>query len=305
MKKIGVVTVNFNTETDTLNFLDSLERVQKKDFSLFTVIVDNASKKKFVLPPKFNKEKARVIYLDENTGFSGGYNTGIKEALRRGADFVLVINNDTIVDPLAVNHLVKVLESNEQIGAVAPKIYFAKGNEFHKERYKQNELGRVFWFAGGYIDWKNVQSVHRGVDEVDIGQFNKTEEIGFASGCCILIKKEVLEKVGLFDDKFFLYYEDADLNERIKKAGYKIYYVPSAVVVHVNAASSGGAGNPLHDYFITRNQMLFGLKNAPLKSKLALIRQSFRLLRKGRPNQKKAIKDFYLRRLGKGTFFNK
>ncbi|MBU2632432.1 glycosyltransferase family 2 protein [Patescibacteria group bacterium] len=305
MNKIGIVTVNYNTEKDTLNFLDSLEKINSSGFSLSVVVVDNASRENFSLPKKYKKENIKVINLNKNTGFSGGYNTGIKEVLKENVDYVLVVNNDTILDPEILINLTEVIAKDVRIGVVTPKIYFAKGHEFHKDRYSKEELGKVFWFAGGYMDWANVQSVHRGVDEVDIGQYNKAEEIGFASGCCMLIRRAVLEKVGLFDDNFFLYYEDADLNLRIKKAGYKIYYVPSAVLVHVNAASTGGAGNLLHDYFITRNQMLFGLKYAPLRSKIALVRQSIRLLISGRPKQKQAIKDFYLGRLGKGTFFNK
>ena len=123
----------------------------------------------------------------------------------------------------------------------------------------------------------------------------------------MMFPRDVLEKVGLFDERYFLYYEDADLNERIKRACYEIYYVPTAVLIHINAASSGGVGNGnvLQDYFITRNRMLFGMSYAPLRSKIALLRQSISLLRNGRPCQKQAIRDFYLRRFNKGTFFDK
>ncbi len=303
MKKVVIVTVNYNTEKDTLDLIESINKIRKDDFLIEVVVVDNGSKDKFALPKEYEKD-ILLIKSEINKGFSGGYNIGIKKALEKKADYVLIVNNDTIMDPLMVKNLLKVLESDAKIGAVTPKIYFAKGHEFHKDRYTKEELGRVFWYAGGYMDWKNVQSIHRGVDEVDNGQYDKTEKTDFASGCCILFKIEVLDKVGLFDDKYFLYYEDADLNERIKKAGYKIYYVPPAVLVHVNASSSGGAGSLLQDYFITRNQMLFGMKYAPLRAKIALIRQSLKLLQSGRPNQKKAIKDFYLGRFNKGSYFN-
>ncbi len=303
MKKVVIVTVNYNTEKDTLDLIESINKIRKDDFLIEVVVVDNGSKDKFALPKEYEKD-ILLIKSEINKGFSGGYNIGIKKALEKKADYVLIVNNDTIMDPLMVKNLLKVLESDAKIGAVTPKIYFAKGHEFHKDRYTKEELGRVFWYAGGYMDWKNVQSIHRGVDEVDNGQYDKTEKTDFASGCCILFKREVLDKVGLFDDKYFLYYEDADLNERIKKAGYKIYYVPPAVLVHVNASSSGGAGSLLQDYFITRNQMLFGMKYAPLRAKIALIRQSLKLLQSGRPNQKKAIKDFYLGRFNKGSYFN-
>jgi len=303
MKKVAVVTVNFNTEQDTIDFLKSLQHVKTPDISLDIVIVDNGSKEVFKLPGNLKEKNIILILSDKNTGFSGGYNIGIKEALKHGADYILIVNNDTIVDPDMIKNLLSVLESKPEIGVTTPKIYFAKGHEFHKDRYKPSELGKVFWFAGGHTDWNNVMSIHRGVDEVDHGQYDEIEETKFATGCCMMFKREVLEKVGLLDDRYFLYYEDADLNERIMHAGYKAYYVPTAVLTHVNAASTGGAGNVLHDYFITRNKMLFGMTYAPLRTKIALFRESMRLLRTGRPFQKLAIRDYYLRRFNKGTFF--
>jgi len=301
MKKVIVVTVNFNTAEDTTAFLQSLKQVKTSDIELSTIVVDNGSKDEYKLPE--NLKQTKLIRSQTNTGFSGGYNIGMKEALQQGADYVLIVNNDTEMDPGMITNLLKVLESDPKIGVTTPKIYFAKGHEFHKDRYKPNELGKVFWFAGGHTDWNNVMSIHRGIDEVDRGQYDKTEEIDFASGCCMMFKREVLEKVGLLDDRYFLYYEDADLNERVKRGGYKVYYVPTAKLIHINAASTGGAGNVLHDYFITRNKMLFGMTYAPPRTKFALIRESLRLYQTGRPFQKLAIRDYYLRRFNKGTFF--
>lgn len=301
MKKVCVVTVNYNTADDTTKFLHSLKQVRTPDFELETIVVDNGSEKEYKLPEHL--KKTTLIRSETNTGFSGGYNIGMKEALKRDADYVLIVNNDTEMDSDMITNLLAVLQSDPKIGLTTPKIYFAKGHEFHKDRYKPDELGKVFWFAGGHTDWDNVMSIHRGIDEVDHGQYDNTEEIDFASGCCMMFKKEVLEKVGLFDDRYFLYYEDADLNERVKRGGYKIYYVPAAKLIHINAASTGGAGNVLHDYFLTRNKMLFGMTYAPLRTKIALFRESLRLLRNGRPFQKLAIRDYYLRKFNMGTFF--
>jgi len=302
MKKIAIVTVNYNTEQDTINFLNSLKKIKANGFNISVIVVDNGSK--IVLKLK-ESENVTLIRQEENLGFTGGYNLGMKKALNEGADYVLIINNDTIVDEDMVSNLQQTLEQDKNIGAVVPKIYFAKGHEFHKDRYKKEDLGKVIWYAGGHTDWNHVQSIHRGVDEVDHGQYDDPGEVQFATGCCIMFKKEVLEKVGFFDDRYFLYYEDADLSERIKRAGYKIYYVPKAILFHVNASSSGGAGkgNVLQDYFITRNQMIFGMQYASLRTKVALVKQGVNLLMKGRPEQRKAIRDYYLGKLGKGTFF--
>lgn len=303
MKKVVAVTVDYNTEKYTKSFLKSLEKIEKDNFQLQVIIVDNGSNTKFQLDVQEKRDYITIIRSDENTGFAGGFNIGIREGLRVNADYILVLNNDTKVYSDMLKNLLKILEREREIGVTVPKIYFAKGHEYHKSRYTPGELGKVIWYAGGFMDWKNIQSVHRGVDEVDRGQYDKIESTEFATGCCILFKREVLEKVGLFDERYFLYYEDADLSERIKKAGFKIFYVSTAVLIHFNASSSGGPGNKLHDYFLTRNQMLFGMTYAPLRSKISLIKQSLRLLMNGRPYQKIAIRDFYLRKFGKGSFF--
>ncbi len=302
MKKVSVVTVNYNTEQDTKNLIASLKKVRTPNFLLTIIVVDNGSKNVSALD---SLDNITLIKLKENSGFTGGYNTGMKKALQDGADYVMIVNNDTTADPDLISNLLDVLEKDKHIGVTVPKIYFAKGHEFHKDRYKEEELGKVFWYAGGHTDWDHVKSVHRGVDEVDHGQYDTLEKVTFATGCCMMFKKEVLEKVGFFDERYFLYYEAADLNERVIQEGYTIYYVPSAVLYHANASSTGGAGSSLQDYFMTRNQMLFGLQYAPLRTKAALMRQSMRLRLHGRPEQKQGIRDFYLGRFGRGTFFNK
>ncbi|HEX8932322.1 MAG TPA: glycosyltransferase family 2 protein, partial [Patescibacteria group bacterium] len=292
-----------NTEDDTHEFLKSLTKIKPQNFNLTVVVVDNGSKNIF---KRKDSEEIILIRSEKNLGFTGGYNLGMRKALEIGAEYIMIVNNDTIVEENLITYLQQELERDSKVGVTVPKIYFAKGHEFHKDRYKKEDLGKVLWYAGGYIDWDNVMSIHRGVDEVDHGQYDNPEPVSFATGCCLMIKREILKKVGFLDDQYFLYYEDADFNERVKRAGYTIVYVPKAVLYHVNASSSGGAGhgNALQDYFITRNQMVFGLKYAPLRTKMALIRQSVKLLFNGRREQKRAIKDFYMRKLGKGTFFN-
>ena len=302
MKKVAVVTVNYNTEKETRTFLKSLEKVKTPEVFLEIIVVDNGSDTALEIDAK---ENTTLIRLNENTGFTGGYNTGIKKALSNGADYIMIVNNDTLLDPNLIKELQNVLDSNKQIGITVPKIYFAPGHEFHKNRYSKEDLGKVFWYAGGFMDWNNVQSIHRGVDEVDNGQYDTQEAVEFATGCCMMFKREIFEKAGFFDERYFLYFEDADFSERIKKLGYKIYYVPSAILFHLNASSSGGAGkgNTLQDYFLTRNQMLFGMNYAPLRTKIALLKQSIRLLLNGRQMQKKGIQDYYSGKTGKGSFF--
>jgi len=301
--KVFVATLNFNNSDITLKFLESLRKLEKESFQLYVVIVDNSTKEKIkIKETDFKDLNLKIIDSSVNTGFAGGNNLAIKYSLNEDADYVLIINNDVIVEKDLLTNLLKTIESKETIGIVVPKIYFAEGFEFHKNRYKKEDLGKVFWYAGGDVDWKNMIASHRGVDEVDKGQFNKMEETDYATGCCMLVKKEVFEKVGLFDEKYFLYFEDADISMRIKRAGYKIIYQPNAILWHENAGSVGGSGSLLQDYFISRNRLLFGFKYAPLRTKIALFKESITILLKGRSNQKKGIKDFYLKRFGKGIY---
>ncbi|MBI3092971.1 MAG: glycosyltransferase family 2 protein [Candidatus Levybacteria bacterium] len=303
MKSIAIVLLNFNGEKDTIECLKSIKKLETDGFALLTIVVDNGSEKKFrVQSSEFRVGELKIIHNDKNLGFSGGNNVGIRYAFKKNADYILILNNDTVVDKSLVLELLKLAQSDESIGIVVPKIYFAKGFEFHKDRYNESEQGRVIWYAGGIMDWKNVIGVHRGVDEVDRGQYEKVIETDFASGCCMFVKREVFERVGMFDEKYFLYYEDNDLSQRAKREGFKIIYSPKAVLWHKNAGSAGGSGSSLQDYYITRNRLLFGMRYVPIRSKLSLIKESFELLFFGRTWQKRGVLDFYLKRFGKGSF---
>jgi hypothetical protein len=303
MKHVVISLLNFNSKKDTLECLHSLKDIDKKNIKLTVVVVDNASKEEFNIENgEIEGLPLVVIKESKNLGFSGGNNVVINYALRNEADYVLALNSDTYVDKNFLEELLKTIEKDNLIGIVAPKIYFAPGYEFHKEKYSQKEKGKVFWYAGGKIDWANVTGYHRGVDEVDHQQYEKVEETEIATGCCMLIRKEVFRKVGLFEDKYFLYYEDSDLCMRVKRKGFKILYVPSSIIWHKNAGSAGGSGSQLQDYYITRNRLLFGSKFAPIRSKIALFKESLRLLFSGRRWQKQGVVDFYLGRLGKGNY---
>jgi len=303
MKKVFISIINFNGKMNTLECLNSIDNLNLTGMDLNVVVIDNASEEKLDLEENFLKNASlKIILNDKNLGFSGGHNLGIKYALSNNADYVVILNNDTILDKNLVYELLNAFDKDSKIGIVSPKIYFAKGFEFHKDRYKNEDIGHVLWYAGGDMDWNNVIGKHRGVDEVDKGQYEKQKEIDFSSGCCMAVKKEVFEKVGFLNEKYFLYYEDNEYSQKAKRAGYEVIYTPKAVLWHKNAGSAGGSGSNLQDYYITRNRLLFGLAYAPLKARSALLRESFKLLFAGRQWQKKGVLDFYLRKFGKGSF---
>ena len=136
---------------------------------------------------------------------------------------------------------------------------------------------------------------------MDKGQFERVRETDFATGACMLIKRELLEKVGTLDEKYFMYFEDSDLSHRARNAGYEVLYAPPARIWH-KVSQSSKVGGDLNDYFIIRNRLLFGMRYAPVRTRLALYRESLRLFWKGRPWQKKGVLDFYLGKFGRGSW---
>ena len=290
--KVAIIVLNYNGYQNTIDCVASLKKIKGKN-KVEIIVVDNASidESRKNLP---NLKGIKLILNDKNLGYSGGNNVGIKYALENNFDAALILNNDTYTDQNLITNLVNATKEAE---IVCPKIYFAPGYEFHKSRYAKKDIGKVIWYAGGHIDWDNILGVHDGVDEVDNGQFQKTREIDMATGAALFVKSEVFKKIGMFDEKYFLYLEDMDFCVRAKKSCFKIIFEPSAILWHKNAGSSS-SGSPLQDYYITRNRLLFAAKYARLRTKFALLRQIITKIKE--PIKRKALFDFLMLKFGKG-----
>lgn len=304
---ICVIVLSWNHKKDVLETLESLAKSNSHNVKIEICLVDNGSSdgtpeaaKKFFATLSKSNLSTKIINNSENLGFAAGNNVGMKWALKNGFDYVALLNDDTIVDKNLVEDMVLVHGKHQDVGAISPKIYFAKGYEFHN-RYKSDEHGRVIWYAGGRIDWDNVYGTNIGVDEVDRGQFEGFLDTDFATGCFVVYKSQVLRDVGFYDERYFAYMEDADHAIRIKKAGYRVCYLGSVHLWH-KVSQSSGIGSGLNDYYLTRNRMIFGLKYARLRTKFALIRESIKLLLNGRPWQKIGIRDYYLGKFYKGSW---
>lgn len=301
MKKVSIVILNYNGRQILKQTLDSL--IKNISPAVEIIVVDNNSSDGSVEYLKSLK-RIKTIFSKENLGFTGGNNLGIDYALKGGADYLLLLNNDVLIKDNFIKPMVDFMAQNKKVGILGPKIYFASGFEFHQDRYSEKEKGKVIWYAGGKIDWANILASHRGVDEVDSGQYDQEGETDFVSGCCFLVRKEVFKEIGLLDNKYFLYYEDADFCLRAKKKGWQVFYFPKAKIWHLNAGSSG-CGGELQDYFTTRNRLLFGFRWASLRSKIAILREGCRTFFGGRKWQKRGVLDFYLARFGKGSWKTK
>jgi len=304
MVKVSLIILNWNARRMTETQLRDVARLDTAGLKAETIVVDNGStddSRKKLSVYKLPNMNYRFIKTGTNLGYAGGNNVGIRDALNRGADYLLLMNNDLILPQDLLVQLIKAAEVDKKIGLLAPKMYFAKGYEFHQKRYKENEKGKVFWYAGGLIDWKNIYSTHRGVDEVDKGQYDRQEETDAANGACVLVRSKLVEEIGYLREKYFLYWEDAEYSERARRVGWKVVYTPKTCLWHKVSASSG-IGSDLNDYFLARNRLDFGMRYASTQTKFALFRESIKLLFKGRKWQKIGIRDYYLGKWGKGSW---
>jgi GT2 family glycosyltransferase len=192
----------------------------------------------------------RLLRLGENFGFAAANNLAIAIALADGADYLWCLNNDTIVESGCLTACLDVMEQDVTIAAVSPKIYY-------------EGCRNTLWYAGGYIDWRTMQSPHTGQGEKDTGQYDKERDVGFLTGCSMLFRRSVVQRVGVFDGRLFAYYEDLDWCVRAANLRLRLRYVPRAVLWHKVSASvrkntitaSGGTASPFAYYLIIRNRM--------------------------------------------------
>ncbi|BFP40358.1 glycosyltransferase family 2 protein [Flavobacteriaceae bacterium GF1] len=240
---VSIITINYNESQVTLDMLESLQDV---DYSnLEVIVVDNASPND---DPDVIKEKfpqVNLIKSKENLGFAGGNNLGARVA--KGA-YLFFINNDTIVPKECIGPLVETLENNSAIGMVSPKI------KFHWD-------ASLIQYAG-YTPMNHwtIRNNSIGYHQKDDGRFDKEGETNSIHGAAMMVPKRVVEKVGMMTEVYFLYYEEHDWAEQMKRAGYKVYYQPKSYILHKESLSTGKF-SPLKTYYISRNRILFARRN--------------------------------------------
>jgi GT2 family glycosyltransferase len=264
--KLALLTVVYNNYTILDEFFSSLKH-QSKHIQVY--ISDLSTKKQTYAYPDY-----ATVIVSENLGYSHGVNRAMVHALRDGYIKLCVVNSDIIFDKNFVTATIESLEKHPGT-VIGGKIYYAPGFEYHTDRYTKKDLGRVLWYAGGTIDWDNMYTFHRGVDEVDIGQYDTAEATQFVTGCLVAFDKQVVDTVGFWDESYFLYYEDTDFCQRATEAGVPLLYDPTLVIWHKNAQSTDGAGSSLHQTYQNRNRLKFGLKYAPMRTKLHLLKNAF------------------------------
>ncbi|PWU24044.1 hypothetical protein C5B42_00810 [Candidatus Cerribacteria bacterium 'Amazon FNV 2010 28 9'] len=297
MSSVGIVLLNYNSTQFTHECVKSLWSTKDKKDEYHIVVWDNASK---VIPTQKEIGKATLVCSSTNDGFALGNNKAAQALLQKEKiDYLLFLNNDTRVTRGMVRVLIERFEKEKNCGCVVPKIYFERGHEYWRKDYSSDEQGNVIWYAGGEIDWDSIIAFHRGVDEVDRGQFETSTETEFAAGTALLTTPSIWKKLHGFDPQYFLYYEDVDLSLRLKVKKKKICYEPKATLFHINAGSSEGSGSQLHVYYQTRNRLRLGFSYARMRTKLALLKEAKNQYIHGSAMQRKGIVDALLGKWGK------
>lgn len=293
--RINIVILNWNGYNDTSQLLNSLFKISYTNFKI--IVVDNNSVNDEVEKLRKNyADKVHIIRCNKNLGFSGGNNVGIKYSLEEEADYILLLNNDTTVQPDFLEILVNKFKTENQAGIVAPRI-----NYYDEPKKIWSEGGKISRIRGSGFAYSDKLEAE--VDTTD-------KSVTFVSGCCMLVKPEVFLKVGLFDENYFLYTEDTDLCLRTMKSGYKIFVAPESKIFHKVNSSTEKNLSLLPLYYTTRNRLYLAKKNFPntfilscLYIFLSMIFKSILWILTGKRENiftiKNAIKDFLNGKMGK------
>ena len=222
---VHIVMVNCNGKAVTLACLETLVKVKYPAWKV--TLIDNGSTDGSVQAIRATYPDVDILTMEANLGWARAANVGIRHVLEQGAELVLLLNNDTLLDPNFLDALVAVTVDKPDVGFVAPKIYYA------------DEPTRL-WSAGAAVSMWLGMTWHIGIRERDHGQYDTPREIPLATGCCILVRRELIEHVGLLDESYYMYTEDADWIMRARRAGYKVFYEPRAKIWHRLSVDTGG-----------------------------------------------------------------
>ena len=224
--KVEVIILTWNGKEDTIECLNSLQKVKYDNFDI--TVVDNASTDDSAEIIAAEFPSVKLIKNNMNLMYAGGNNVAIKEALNGDAVHILILNNDTILHEDFLEHLVKAFRSDEKVGIVAPKI-----------NYYNNR--KLIWYAGGFVNFFTGNIYHKGLRKQDDGKYDLSNEVDYATGCCMLIKRELFEKIGLLDEAYYIYTEDVDFSFKAQAAGYKVVFEPRSLIWHKVSSATGGA----------------------------------------------------------------
>lgn len=252
MPKVFIIILNWNGKDDTIDCLASIEKLDYPDYHV--IVVDNGSTDGSVELIRASYPSATwftVIENGENLGYTGGNNVGLRYAMEQGAQYILLLNNDTTIKSDVLKCLVKTAEGNPHAGLLGPKII------------QMDDPAKAYSMVGKLNMWFPWPDRMEGEDESKVT--GDAVCVDFLSGSALLVKRDFVEKVGLLDERFFFYWEENDWCERGRKAGFSSVFVPEAIVYHKGGGSSGKGWNEFTAYYLVRNWILFMRKHAAVR----------------------------------------
>jgi hypothetical protein len=256
------VILNTDRRADTLACLESLRRSVYPNQRI--LVLDNASRDGSVQAIREAYPEVEIISLEANLGYAGNNNVGIREAVAHGADWILVLNEDTLLAEDCLAELVSFGEANPRAGVLGPLVYHF------------DEPG-VIQSAGGSLS-RSWDSIHIGQNEPDRGQYAQPRPVDWVSGCAILVRRGVIDQVGMLDERFFYYWEETEWCLRARRAGWQVWHVPQAKLWH-KGVQRNYSPSPNVTYYNARNRLLMlGKHHAPLGVRLSAWYQSLRTL---------------------------
>ena len=229
--KVVIVVLNWNGKRVTVECVESVTKIGYGNYEI--LLVDNGSTDGSQECFRSRYPEIALLENKANLGFAEGNNVGIQRAIDERADYILLLNNDTTVDENFLSELVNVAERDSRIGFVGPKVYY----------YYCRGRRDVIAFAGGHINLWIGKARNLGEREEDRRQYDDTKQVSYVQGSCLLVKTEVVQRIGLLDSTLFAYWEETDWCMRGNRSGYTSVFVPSAKIWHKVAASSGSVGN--------------------------------------------------------------
>lgn len=242
--ELSFITVNYNGVTDTIELINCIQSVVHS-IAYEIIVVDNGSTANEAEQLRSLFPTVKCIRSETNLGFAGGNNLGIE---RSEGDYLFFINNDTLIEDDNLSHLIERLASNPTWGASSPKICF-------------NQSPRLIQYAG-FTSLSRITLRNKGIGfkEKNSKKYNNAQPTPYLHGAAMLVKREVVEKVGAMPEIYFLYYEELDWSTQMTKAGYTLWYDPICTVYHKESQSTGQE-SPLKCFYLTRNRLLYAYRN--------------------------------------------
>lgn len=257
--KVSIIVLNWNGKEDTIECFESLKHITYPNYEI--LLVDNGSTDDSIEFFREYYKNTIIISNGKNLGFAEGNNVAIRKAINKGTDYVLLLNNDTVVDPSFLDELIDVAESDKKIGIVGPTIY--------------NYNSLKIQSAGLYFQWDKGKGRRLRYNEIDKGDFDHIIEVDYVSGCALLAKRELIEKIGYLNKYYFAYWEETEWCIRARKQLYKVLYAPKSKIWHKGGCTSIRKSTGFQEYQLARNRFWFMKKHATKKQYLSFLLYGF------------------------------